>query len=166
MIVWAACSLAGVPPLNRSLDEDGANAVLRLLAVPGLAFYLVAFVALPRALPASAGRRWRLALFAAYVLLAEALLAVTFGRNWHASWWEWHVLMLVAFVIVARDGPCRVPAVRVVGRRVQRALPGPDPQAGRPADRGRPGAAGRRHRAGRVHGLGRRHHGDEGRHLA
>ena len=43
-----------------------------------------------------------LALFAAYVLLAEALLAVTFGRNWHASWWEWHVLMLVAFVIVAR----------------------------------------------------------------
>jgi adenylate cyclase len=101
MVLWAVLSLTGAPPLNTRLDEDGANAVLRLLALPGLVFYVVASW---RYLVLWRGRRssLALALFAAYVLLAEALLAVTFGRNWHASWWEWHVLMLVAFVIVAR----------------------------------------------------------------
>jgi adenylate cyclase len=101
MVVWAAWSLAGIPPLNRRLDEDSANTVLRLLAVPGLAFYMLAswrYLVIFRRRRSSLA----LALFAAYVLLAEALLAVAFGRNWHASWWEWHVLMLVAFVIVAR----------------------------------------------------------------
>ena len=101
MVVWAVYSLAGLPPLNSSLDEDRANAVLRLLAFPGLAFYVLAswrYLSLYRLRRSSLA----LALFAAYVLLAEALLAVTFGRNWHTSWWEWHVLMLVAFVIVAR----------------------------------------------------------------
>ena len=38
---------------------------------------------------------------AAFVLLAEAMIAVAFARNWHASWWEWHLLMLVAFGLVA-----------------------------------------------------------------
>jgi class 3 adenylate cyclase len=101
MVAWAVLSLTGAPPLNSRLDEDGANAVLRLLALPGLAFYLVAswrYLVLYRRRRSSLA----LALFSAYVLLAEALLAVTFGRNWHTSWWEWHVLMLVAFVIVAR----------------------------------------------------------------
>jgi adenylate cyclase len=37
----------------------------------------------------------------AWVLLAEASIAVAFGRNWHASWWEWHLLMLVAFGVIA-----------------------------------------------------------------
>jgi adenylate cyclase len=101
MAAWAACSLAGVPPLNSLLSEDGASAVLRILAIPGLVFYVLAswrYLDLYRRRKASLA----LALFAAYVLLAEALLAVTFGRNWHASWWEWHVLMLLAFVLVAR----------------------------------------------------------------
>jgi adenylate cyclase len=35
-----------------------------------------------------------------FVLLAEALVAVAFARSWHASWWEWHVLMAIAFAIV------------------------------------------------------------------
>ncbi|HEU4757731.1 MAG TPA: adenylate/guanylate cyclase domain-containing protein, partial [Agromyces sp.] len=42
-----------------------------------------------------------LAFAAAFALLAEAEIAVVVGRNWHVSWWEWHVLMLVAFVIIA-----------------------------------------------------------------
>ena len=36
----------------------------------------------------------------AFLLLAEALIAVAFARSWHASWWEWHVLMAIAFAIV------------------------------------------------------------------
>ena len=42
-----------------------------------------------------------MAIAAAFTLLAEAMIAISFGRNWHASWWEWHVLMALAFGIVA-----------------------------------------------------------------
>jgi adenylate cyclase len=35
------------------------------------------------------------------VLLAEAMVAVALGRNWQASWWEWHLLMLLAFAVIA-----------------------------------------------------------------
>jgi adenylate cyclase len=28
-------------------------------------------------------------------------VAVALGRNWQASWWEWHVLMLAAFGLIA-----------------------------------------------------------------
>jgi adenylate cyclase len=41
------------------------------------------------------------AIVTAFVLLAEAMIAVAFSRNWHASWWEWHVLMLAAFSLIA-----------------------------------------------------------------
>ena len=41
------------------------------------------------------------AVAAAFTLLAEAMIAIAFGHNWHASWWEWHVLMAVAFGLVA-----------------------------------------------------------------
>jgi class 3 adenylate cyclase len=29
------------------------------------------------------------------------MVALLFSRNWHLSWWEWHVLMLAAFTLVA-----------------------------------------------------------------
>ena len=31
------------------------------------------------------------------VLLAEAMVAVALGANWHLIWWLWHVLMVLAF---------------------------------------------------------------------
>ena len=34
-------------------------------------------------------------------------MAVAFARNWHASWWEWHVLMLAAFALIALAAPRR-----------------------------------------------------------
>ena len=37
----------------------------------------------------------------AFVLLAEAMVAVVVSRNWHLSWWEWHLLMLAAFGAIA-----------------------------------------------------------------
>ncbi len=40
-------------------------------------------------------------MIAAFALLAEAMIAVALGRNWHATWWEWHLLMLGAFALVA-----------------------------------------------------------------
>ena len=60
-----------------------------------------------------------LAVAAAFTLLAEAMIAIAFGRNWHASWWEWHVLMALAFGIVACRGPHRVPAPALDRGRLQ-----------------------------------------------
>jgi len=37
----------------------------------------------------------------AWLLLANAAVAGAFGRNWQAVWWEWHLLVLMAFVTVA-----------------------------------------------------------------
>ena len=36
-----------------------------------------------------------LAVLVAFILLAEAMIAVAFARTWHAMWWEWHVLTAV-----------------------------------------------------------------------
>ena len=50
-----------------------------------------------------------LAVAVAFVLLAEAMIAVAFGRSWHATWWEWHVLMAIAFgsILFAAKGEYR-----------------------------------------------------------
>ena len=37
----------------------------------------------------------------AFTLLAEAMVVIAWARNWQISWWEWHVLMLAAFVVIA-----------------------------------------------------------------
>jgi class 3 adenylate cyclase len=37
----------------------------------------------------------------AFVLLAEASVALALGMSWHASWWLWHVLMMLAFCFIA-----------------------------------------------------------------
>jgi class 3 adenylate cyclase len=37
----------------------------------------------------------------AFALLALAMFAIAYGRNWQASWWEWHLLMGAAFGFVA-----------------------------------------------------------------
>ena len=60
----------------------------------------------------SAYRYWRLfrrhrklllgAVTACFVLLAEAMVgvAVTGERSWHASWWEWHGLIVSGYLVV------------------------------------------------------------------
>jgi class 3 adenylate cyclase len=97
---WGAYSLAGLHPLDRALTEEEAHGPLYGLAVLGLplyAFAAVRYVQLYRRRPAPMPA----AVAAAFMLLAEAMVAITFGHNWHASWWEWHVLMTVAFGLVA-----------------------------------------------------------------
>ncbi|MCE0487289.1 adenylate/guanylate cyclase domain-containing protein [Ornithinimicrobium sediminis] len=98
MVLWAAVSLAELPPLNRPpIDAEGLpfalGAVAVLLYLGSAARYLQLW------------RRHRpvmlLVVLAAFVLLAEAMVAITFARNWQLSWWEWHVLLLAAFALVA-----------------------------------------------------------------
>ena len=97
---WAVYSLADLPPLDRALTPEEAHGPLYALAAIGLPLYAFSawrYVSLYRRRPAA----MPLAVAAAFTLLAEAMIAIAFGRNWHASWWEWHVLMALAFGIVA-----------------------------------------------------------------
>jgi adenylate cyclase len=100
MAAWAALSLAEIGPLNDSMPPESGSAPLTILALVGIALYAYAAVRY-----AALYRRRRsaivVALVTAFVLLAEAMVAVAFARNWHASWWEWHVLMLTAFALIA-----------------------------------------------------------------
>jgi class 3 adenylate cyclase len=100
MGAWAALSLAEIAPLDDPTPTESGSLTLTAFAVAGVALYTLAAVRYLRL-----WRRQRAVLLAlvvaAFVLLAEAMIAVAFARNWHASWWEWHVLMLVAFGLVA-----------------------------------------------------------------
>ena len=46
------------------------------------------------------GSRFALAVAFAFGLLAEAMVVIAWARNWQISWWEWHLLMLAAFVVI------------------------------------------------------------------
>jgi adenylate cyclase len=100
LVVWAVVSLALFPEVDDSVVPKRFSAPLLLLSAAGVALYafaLTRYVALYRR------RRSGLVLgfTVAFVLLAEAMVAVAAGRNWQASWWEWHVLMLLAFAVIA-----------------------------------------------------------------
>ena len=97
--VWAAWSLAELPPLDDEVSLRGSPAPVAMagaaLALYGIA--LVRYAALLRRRPSSLV----LGLLIGLALLAEATLATAVTTSWHASWWGWHVLILAASAIVA-----------------------------------------------------------------
>jgi adenylate cyclase len=98
LAAWAAASLAQVPLLDAPPVEELPLA-LRLLAPVAILLYgysAVRYVALYRARQ----RVLPLAVAVAWILLAQAMVAIVFARSWHASWWEWHVLMAAAFGVI------------------------------------------------------------------
>jgi adenylate cyclase len=100
MAVWAAWSLLSVPPLDDPTPVERATGLL--LVVPAVALVLFALAAARYlVMVLQSGSPILLGVTSAWVLLAEASISVAFGRNWHASWWEWHLLMLVAFGAIA-----------------------------------------------------------------
>ena len=98
MALWAGVSLATLPPLEEPVEDPG-TLLLWIFAV-GAALYGVAAIGYLR-LYFVRRRPLLLAAVGAFVLLAEAMLAVALGRNWHVTWWEWHLLMMLAFSLVA-----------------------------------------------------------------
>jgi adenylate cyclase len=97
MIVWGAWSLASLPPLNR--PPQLAEGLPLWLAVPAVLLYAgsaVRYVKMWLRRPSVL----LLAVPSAFILLAESMIAIAFARNWRLSWWEWHVLLLVAFGLV------------------------------------------------------------------
>ena len=90
-----------LPPLGGSDSEAATNHFLTVIAVLGAIAY-----AISAARYASIFRHDRnllpAAVVACFVLLAEATIgvAVTGERRWHASWWEWHGLIVAAYLLV------------------------------------------------------------------
>ncbi len=102
LVVWFVWTVVELPPLDKPGNEGGSHSVLAVLAGLGALVYAVA-----------AARYWyvyrgRIALLpasviACFVLLAEAMIgvALTGERAWHASWWEWHALIVTAYAVVS-----------------------------------------------------------------
>jgi adenylate cyclase len=94
LLVSAAFAL---PPLGGQDSEAARGRLLTVIAVVGTIAYVV-----------SAARYWHIfrkarkllpaAVVACFLLLAEAMIGVaaTGERKWHASWWEWHSLIVAA----------------------------------------------------------------------
>src|SRR5262249_39744215 len=98
--LWVGWAFLELPPLAGTHTE-GAGVLLTTLAAVGSAVYAAS------ALRYAVVYRRKLALLPPRVvpcltLLAEALLgsALVGERTWHASWWEWHALIVTAYVIV------------------------------------------------------------------
>ena len=108
LAVWLVVSLALLPELDDASVPERMSWPLVVLAFVGLASYGFA-VGRYLTLWRKRGSSLILALAVAFILLAESMLAVALGRNWQASWWERHVLMLIAFALIAfmahREGP-------------------------------------------------------------
>ena len=97
---WGVATVAGFEPLAVEARVERASGAIAIPAVIGAALFLAAairFGAIARARDALLP----IAVATSFVLLAEAILATAFARNWHATWWEWHVLILAAFALVA-----------------------------------------------------------------
>ena len=100
LVAWAVVSLLEVGRLSRPLAEDVASGPLIGLATVGVLLYALS-AARYFQLYARRPAPMLLGVVTAFALLAEAMIAVAFGRSWHATWWEWHVLLLLAFGLVA-----------------------------------------------------------------
>ena len=101
MGAWFVWTVLNLPPLDGPDSEAARGSLLAVFAIVGTIVYAV-----------SAARYWTLfrqrpnllpaAVIACFVLLSEALIgvAVTGERKWHASWWEWHFLIVTAYLII------------------------------------------------------------------
>jgi class 3 adenylate cyclase len=100
MLGWAVFSVLQLPPLDGPPPAREGAGILDVLGLVAVGLYAYAAIRLARL----AGRREGAlvpAMAVAAVLLAETMIAVLVSRNWHLSWWEWHLLLLAAFAIIA-----------------------------------------------------------------
>lgn len=100
MALWAVVSLVEAPPLNDPLQEETLEGWQSALGAVGVLAYATGAVGYLR-LYRRRGARFMFAVAVAFTLLAEAMIVVAFASNWQVSWWEWHVLMLGAFALIA-----------------------------------------------------------------
>src|SRR5262245_56264733 len=97
---WAVVSLAELPPLDGPLAAERLDGWQLILAALGVALYGLAAFGFLR-LHRQRQERFVFAFALAFVLLAEAMVVIAWARNWQLSWWEWHILMLASFLLIA-----------------------------------------------------------------
>ncbi|MGH2782763.1 MAG: adenylate/guanylate cyclase domain-containing protein, partial [Thermoleophilaceae bacterium] len=99
LVAWGLASVLRLPPLSGPAPEqaDAWGAVAAFAAVALYALAAWRFLQIARRRRSAVA----LAVVAAFVLLAEAMIAVALSRSWHLSWWEWHLLMTSAFALIA-----------------------------------------------------------------
>jgi GAF domain len=99
--LMAACAVVILlRVLDRLLDPALADGAARVAALVGSVLFTSAalsYLPIYRRRPAVVV----MSVLTAFVLLAEASLALAFAPSWHASWWLWHVLMTLAFCFIA-----------------------------------------------------------------
>jgi class 3 adenylate cyclase len=100
LAVWGAVSVIAGSPLAHAIGPERASSELAVIGIAGVALYAVAALRYARMLRRRPSRLL-FAVASAWILLAEALIAVAIAPSWHASWWEWHVLITVAVLVVA-----------------------------------------------------------------
>ncbi len=100
LVLWGVVSLTETWPLDQPIAAEELDGWQVALAAAGIALFAAAAFGYFRLY-----RRRRttfvLAVTLALALLAEAMVVIAWARNWHVSWWEWHVLMLLAFGVIA-----------------------------------------------------------------
>ena len=101
MGAWFVWTVVELPPLGGVGSEAATDTFVAVMAIIGTIVYAV-----------SAGRYWLIfrhrrdllpaATIACFLLLSEAMIgvAVTGERKWHASWWEWHGLIVTAYLVI------------------------------------------------------------------
>lgn len=104
LLMWvfmgSSAVVIGSGLLDKLPDQALVERVEQLAALIGsVLFALAALAYLPvyRRRPAVVV----MSVLTAFVLLAEAAVALAFGMSWHASWWLWHLLMTTAFCFIA-----------------------------------------------------------------
>jgi class 3 adenylate cyclase len=100
VVSFAALSTMSLPLVQELVERPDNPATQLLFGVVTPALYLTAaalYVRVYRRRP----RVVLLSVLTAFALLAEASVAIVYGRNWQLSWWEWHLLMTLAFGFIA-----------------------------------------------------------------
>ena len=100
LLLWGAVSLTETWPLDSPIAAEQLDGWQVALAVAGIALFALAAAGYFR-IYRRRGATFVFAVTFALALLAEAMVVIAWARNWRVSWWEWHVLMLVAFVAIA-----------------------------------------------------------------
>ncbi len=100
LLAWGVVSIAELPPLDSPLATEQLDGWQVGLAAAGVVLYAAAAIGYLR-LWRRRRQQFVLAVALGFALLAEAMLVIVWAQNWRFSWWEWHLLMLTAFAIVA-----------------------------------------------------------------
>jgi class 3 adenylate cyclase len=99
LFAWVVVSVLDLPPLNRQTQIRDVEGPMVAASYAAVALYLVAAVRFYLRYRRAPGVVL-MSVVTAFVLLAEAMLAVTLADKWRLSWWEWHLILTAAFLFV------------------------------------------------------------------